>query len=744
MKPIPKRLQLGISFLVGAFFFVFSFYLSVMSVQAGENVKVVVVVIDKISIKDLIQEPVPNLKYLVEHGSLGLMNTNTGATRSSLHSYITLGAGNRAVAGKLGGIAFNANEKYLGEEASDIHYSLTGQTSLSHNLVHLGLAQIIRENSKLKQTVVVGALGESLDAKKLKTAVIGNADLRTAEDSEEWRRFAVNIAMNGKGIVDYGDISSNTLLHTNTFPFSLATDFAKLEQFYKQLISKADLIVIETGDTARLDEYRDYLLTRRAQLEKREALVRIDKFIGQIIPTIEENKDLLIIISPTASKEEILQGNSLTPLIVFGKGVEPGFLTSGTTHRKGIITNLDVAPTIANFLESDVPYHMSGQPLKFIRGTNNLPVLLAMNNRIVNTSNQRPPVLKTFITLQIIALVIALPLILFSHSLPGYVLRVFQYFLLGLMVVPLILLFLPLLKLGSVAGAFWALIVLAAIFSLLVVRLTREKIDPFIILGLSTSLAILIDLSLGSPLMKNSLLGYDPMIGARFYGIGNEYSGVLLGSSILGSTALLQRFSKKVRYLDWLTLLFFLLIIFVSASPRLGTDVGGTITSIAAFTVVYLKIKGIKISKKAIAVVIISIMVLVGSLFFFDMSRGGEANTHIGRAARLVETGGWQAAWQIIERKLATNWRLIRYTIWTRVLLTSLVALAILFFRPMGVVQRIIYSYPYLGNGFIGILVASVVGLIFNDSGVVQAATTILYAVLTLVYLVIDERRIRE
>ena len=33
--------------------------------------------------------------------------------------------------------------------------------------------------------------------------------------------------------------------------------------------------------------------------------------------------------------------------------------------------------------------------------------------------------------------------------------------------------------------------------------------------------------------MRYSPLGYDPVGGARFYGIGNEYMGVLVGSSIL-------------------------------------------------------------------------------------------------------------------------------------------------------------------------------------------------------------------
>ena len=739
-----QKLQLRLLVLVGALFCTLYFSTFLGFGEATEKSKVVMVIVDRLSLQDLINSSTPNLHHIVQEGAIGLMNTNTGANRSSLHSYITIGTGNRAVTGNLGGLALNSEEHYLHEEAHHIYYGFTGKEVSSHNLVHLGIGQIIQNNQLLKQTVVPGALGEALATQGKKLAVLGNADIKLTSTPEDWRRLAVNIAMNKNGIVDYGEISAHILQYDNSFPFGLSTDWIKLNELYQYLITKADVIVIETGDTARLDEYKEYLLPYQFQLEKKRVLEKLDNFLGQIIPSIDKEKDLLIFISPTASKAALAIGNSLTPLVVLGKGVEPGFLTSGTTHRKGIITNLDIAPTIINFFDGTIPYHMSGQPLQSIQADNILSTLQAMNEQIVSTSNQRPIVMKTFITLQIIALLIALPIILLSNSIPEGILKFFQLCLFGLATVPFILLILPLLEISSILVTFISLVILCALFTVIVSKLTTHKLDPFIVLGLSTSLGILIDLSLGAPLMKTSLLGYDPIVGARFYGIGNEYSGVLLGSTILGTTALLQRCSSWRKHLEWLVWAYFLVIIFVSASPKFGTDVGGTITSLVAFTLVYFKIKDKKINFKVLLIGGIVVITLLGLLFLFDMSRGGESNTHIGRAARLVETGGWQAAGEIIERKLATNWRLIRYTIWTRVLLTSLAALAILFFRPMGVLRRIIQDYPYLSSGFIGILTASVVGLIFNDSGVVQAATTILYAVFTLVYLVIDERRNRE
>jgi len=741
MTSIIKRLQLGLVVLIVAFFFIF---LSILPVHAEENRKVVMIIIDKISLQDLNNTDLPNLQKLIRYGAIGLMNTNTGATKNASHSYLTIGAGNRAATGDWAGLAFNGSEVYLGNKAEEIYHSISGQKAQPNNLVHLGFAQMIKTCSSLQQTVIPGALGTVLNENNLKTAVIGNADASITNSPQDYMRFAVNIAINDRGVVNYGDVSSNLLEHNKEFPFGLSTNFKKMSKAYKELLNQTQFMVIETGDTARLETYWDYLLTKRIINEKTKTLKRIDKFIGQLLTTIDPKRDLILIVSPDAPKEEILQGNTLTPLLAFGKGIEPGLLISGTTHRKGIVTNLDIAPTIINFFGAKVPYYMSGQSLGSIPSQNTVPFLLKLNKQIVATSNQHGIILKTFVSLQIIMLILALLVILFSSNLPRLFLTMSQAILLGLASVPLILLFLPLLAINQLVLSFSAIVLIASLFVFITRKMARQEIDPLVILGLATSISIFIDITLGSPLMKTSLLGYDPMVGARFYGIGNEYSGVLLGSSILGTTALLQRFPLKKKELFWLISFFFLAIIFVCASPKLGTDVGGTITSIISFSIVYLRIKGKKVNYKVLITIITSVFILLALTIYWDVGNGGSGNTHIGRAASLVEQGGWQTAQQIIQRKLATNWRLIRYTIWTRVLLTSLVALAILFFRPIGVVRRIIQNYPYLSSGFVGILVASIVGLAVNDSGVVQAATTILYGVFPLVYLVVEERRRRK
>ncbi len=84
------------------------------------------------------------------------------------------------------------------------------------------------------------------------------------------------------------------------------------------------------------------------------------------------------------------------------------------------------------------------------------------------------------------------------------------------------------------------------------------------------------------------------------------------------------------------------------------------------------------------------------------------------------------------------NFKLIRYTIWTKVFLVSLGGLVLLFYRPLGRMQSFKAKFPFLYTAFVGITVASIAALVFNDSGIVAAATTMVFGALPLLYLFLD------
>ena len=77
---------------------------------------------------------------------------------------------------------------------------------------------------------------------------------------------------------------------------------------------------------------------------------------------------------------------------------------------------------------------------------------------------------------------------------------------------------------------------------------TKDLLWVVAVIGLSTAVLVGIDTVTGSSLMRFSFLGYDPIGGARFYGLGNEYMGIMIGALIMGWVCLaeLVRFDRGV------------------------------------------------------------------------------------------------------------------------------------------------------------------------------------------------------
>ena len=91
---------------------------------------------------------------------------------------------------------------------------------------------------------------------------------------------------------------------------------------------------------------------------------------------------------------------------------------------------------------------------------------------------------------------------------------------------------------------------------------------------------------------------------------------------------------------------------------------------------------------------------------------------------------GADPLWTIFERKVNVNLRLIRLTIWSRVVLLSLGVLALFVFWPGRLMGEMKRRYPFMTLSLRGAFVAALVTLAANDSGIVAAATLLLPATL--------------
>ncbi|HEX3031748.1 MAG TPA: hypothetical protein VHS59_05830 [Bacillota bacterium] len=695
--------------------------------------KFIMLVLDRISLADFDNPGLPNLRYLAQHGAVGLMNTNAAGPRLPDSTYATIGAGARIASAPFGGEGYNPDELINEERAGDIYYRRMGIKPGPNQVVHLQVPRLTALNLEQKYPCLPGALGMALHQAGLKTGVLGNSDT-----GQPYRgRQAVTIAMDEKGIVDWGNVSHTLLKPDSSAIWGFSTDYSALWQQYLLGRDLVDMLVVEIGDTSRVDEGTDIASLQVQGQQRQLALREADKFLGRVLGTLNREKDILALVTPTPGDVKIREKLLLTPVVLMGKDVQPGLLTTSTTKRPGLLTNIDLAPTVLEHFGVSRPTQMLGQPGYGVSEAKPLVYLRSLEEQANYTYLARPTLVKGYVFLQMVGVVLALCTVFLGKPGP----EVMKKNLLALMAIPLSLLLQPLIPVQNLlyATGICLLITALTVYLALLAGGNRE-LDAFIFICLLTVGVILGDALAGSPLIKQSSLGYDPMVGARFYGIGNEYMGVLLGALIIGTAALMQRLPKWRKVLLLAIGVTYFAATYILAAPNLGTNVGGTIAAVAGLGFTYTWLTGRYPSWRTGVGLVLGTL-LVGMAFIgYDMFRPAESQTHMGRVAHLILQNGYSEVFNVILRKLAVNIKLIvNITIWARVLLVSIVALGILFYRPVGVMEILREKYHYMYIGFVGVVIGSIVALAFNDSGIVAAATMIIYCSAPLIYLVIQE-----
>lgn len=705
--------------------------------QQSQQPKFVMVVVDKVGLGDYLKFNLPNIKKLIQIGALGLLNVRTAQDYNDPSAYLSIGAGSRAESSPEGGYAFNFNEIYNFQNAGQLYHVYTGSNASEEDVVNLNINNLKEISARQDHQVVPGLLGQILEEKGIPVAVLGNSDL-----PDTYRRYVSLIGMDESGKVR-GYVSDDLSIKDVNAPYLMSTDYTKLYEKYEQYAQNGGLVVIDLGDTARADDFTSLTTPELGTHYREQALKKVDTFIGKLIKSMDFKRDVLMVVTPYPSKEDIGSNHLLTPILVSGKGYSGGFVSSLSTKRLGIAQNIDIAPTVLQFFHINVPKSMMGLPLTNVKkipdiGETQLNTAQAklnylnyMNEKIVATYVQRPFFIKGYVIAQIIVLLLAIFALFFRDKYAKHI----KPLILANMAVPLVFLILPVFDVNS--AFFKAIIILAVLVAMVFLSLilSRNNMDVIMILCIITAAFLAIDILTGQKLMKNSILGYDPIIGARYYGIGNEYMGVLMGSSIIGLTALIDRYKKP--FMKYLVSAIFLFLIYIISAPSLGTKLGGFIVSFMAYGTSILLLFNFKFNKKNFVYLFGLMVILMIGLFIYDMLKGGQS--HIGRTALLVKDEGIMPLLMIFQRKLSMNIKLIKYTIWTKVLITFILVLGFLFYKPTNILINIFKRNKAIYAGFLGSTVGMIFALIFNDAGIVAAATMFIFVVPSFLVMVIDE-----
>lgn len=740
--------------------------------------KALILFLGGLSLADWQAAEMPQIKALVERSTVGLMNVRTAGPFTPENAYATFNAGERALGSPEAGEVFQTGEEYEKSNAGEVFTRRTGVTPPSGALLVMDWPRLLKNNSRLNMVLGLGTFGDTMEKGGVKVAVLGNADTTMGPG----REIAL-AAMNGSGIVSRGEVGSGLYRFNPQRPWGIETDYQMLHAELDGLLPEVDCIFVEMGDSSRVEKYREYLLPDRRQEYRLQALTAADRFLGALLAGIDLDRTVLFIVTPFPSRDAVDQGDTMTPVLAAGPGFTRGLLYSAGTRRAGIITFSDLQATIFAAFNLRSPAGFPGRPLTWAPEDSPMQTLAKINDRVVRVNNARGPVLKSFVIIQIITFFLVLLFILHPRSRRRRFFCLLQVLLSGITAVPLGLLVLPWFGTPGVPGVALYLLILAVGTGL---AGTRRFFDGYktralvpALLGLATSLLILVDIFRGSPLMSNSLLGFSPVGGARYYGIGNEYLGVLLGGSVIGITLLWDRIGKpalsrvhaaavyvapelpgqtpygsvenqntparaRVRKKAYayiiITLILFALWLYAVAVPWHGANLGGAIALSVTYLATGFSLLGRHFSfRRRILLVLAGVAGLLLLLGVTDFYRAPGIQSHLGQLVALIRAEGAAAAGPVIWRKLRMNLTLVEYTVWSRVFLTFLIVLAVLFLRPGLNTAGIDRRYPALAKGIRGALAGSITALAVNDSGIVAAATGLLFPVVVLTMIILED-----
>ncbi|MCR4430876.1 MAG: phosphoglyceromutase [Tepidanaerobacteraceae bacterium] len=702
---------------------------AIVSASGAPQKKIVMLIMDNINYEDMAEFGGKNFKFLLKNGALGLMNTNSGGPYTDTNAYATIGAGSYAVGSSQASCSGGYSDVFSGQPVNEIYLRNTGKKMEKLNIANIDIIDILQNNQKLNHSVRIGLLGSLLNERGLKTAVIGNE----SKSPDETSANAAMITMNGNGITDFGRVDAGLLMKDPMSPFGIRTDYAALYSAFLDAKHRADFIVIQSGDSCRLNKYSG-LSDEMYKKAKREIFHRADDFLGKILAEMDKNT-LFMLVTPFPSYADAAAGRKLTPVIACGDAVRGTILTSPTTKRDGIITNTDLAAQVLNYFGIPRDSTMTGHEFIYKNMANSLEYIYRLNAITVFNYKIRPAVVKAFIGIIVAGLILAVIFILCARKYLIYL----RHMLVAIMIAPGLFLILPLLQPWDASRLALGILLLAATSIASLSYFLKENLSIFAVCLLGSSSLIILDTWLGNPLMKVSIFGYDPVGGARFYGIGNEYMGLLLGSAIIGTAAIVDKFRHHEKTAKLLSIFFLAVVLFTLAHPALGTNVGGAMAALVGFGAFAALLFKEKLSAADIVKIGASLVILLLCLFIFDSTRPQDAQSHIGQTGALIRQSSIAALLLIFKRKLLMNYKLIRYSNWTLALIAMMAVLGMLFIWPVGILKQIFRRHRHLYFGFVAGIIGTAAAFVFNDSGVVAAAISMIPIGMPLILLCIDE-----
>ncbi|MHB8894190.1 MAG: hypothetical protein ACYC99_03310 [Candidatus Geothermincolia bacterium] len=700
--------------------------------------KVVVLVVDRIGPRDITPATAPFLSGLADRWSAGMMLARTAERENGKEpdlgaEYVTLGAGVRAKGSRSASLSFDPGEVFAGGSGATTAGRYFEESSAAAvpagGVACLGVPEIKLNNKSIGTDKNVGLLASELAAEGKRPAVVGNDDsfLRPV-------RLAPLLVCGPTGVVPLGHVAGLTTAAPGQ-PGGVITDMAALAAESRRLLAGCDVLVIDTGDTGRVDREGGSMGNAALDAARGRAMRRVDRFAAGFVPSLDLKSCLVLVVSPGAPVRARLDGDYATPFIAAGKGFSTGLLKSGSTRRPGFVSSTDFLPTVLDFFGRGAPSTVTGSAMetagKAPGGATSLGYIGKLDRQYIATRTARWPVVLGYLVCVWIFLILALACIPAASRKLGLerrrdgLVRLLKPVAVVLLAMPVSFLAVSAFTFGS-----WAFPLIFCVAYALVVGLgayfiarRNVRIDPVTLVCLFSSAVMLVDLLFGGRLLMIPLLGSSAQDGMRFFGLSNAVTGMLIGYSIWGLAGLGGDVAGKRGPARWGILLGLAVVTFAIGFGGLGGDFGGFV-SMAVVTLVFFfaTTKGGFRSWRVPAIVVVTLVataVILGADALF-------VHTHAGHA---LAAGSGQLLPMIGRKTLVLLAQIKSVLFLALVMIAGVVAMALWMRRPGSLwSRRWEFDGPWTAALF-SILIGSIVALLLNDTGIGMMGTMVMITV---------------
>lgn len=685
--------------------------------------KAVILVMDGITLEDLNNPSLTSLRSIINSGVIGLMNIRAGALTyvDRASSCLSIGMGVRTLVPKKEPIIFSrtAGSQPGSPEPGEELYPLVNTNINS-------LKELVAEDYP---NYTLGMIGEMAGKNGIAVSFVGNAD------TDRLHHEAALMAMDSRGVINFGNVSRNLLAEDPGFPYGVRTDTAKLLTVVARALSQTGLVFIDFGDTVRLREAEESIGLQGDRLQniRNKVLENADRFVGGLQELVDREDAVLMIISPMTSYGQSGEVNrTLTPVIIYEKGQPHGVLTSNSTRIKGIISNIDVSPTIfQRFGLNIIKPGFLGEAAEILPERGSLAFITDSLSKLVKLKKSRYVIHGFYVTLLAAALITLYLPVLKKVSLKFK--RTGRMLAVSVSALPALSLIIPsVVRINQFYPDLVLIISATLVLGYLISHNRAWTLNAMAWFSLAASIFILGDLLMGTDLLIETPIGFnDVFMGGRYYGVNNDTMGILLGSTVLAMFYFFDRLHIRAFWRLALGITVFALVT-LSQTPAYGANVGGTIaamtTGVLAVTALR---KGRLVRKKTVAAALVLVILMELAVAYLDYRSG--AQTHAGKVLGTLITQGFGPKFlEVLQSKLSLFTVMLVIPPYNILLAIQVYIYYLVESRLVPAMNAIRQKNMVLAGSFEVILYGGLVAFIFNDTGVIATAMMLAYLTIPL------------